>query len=134
MLRIVTDGAADIVHAYALFRRTLAPAGLRPEAPPPAHMELLIDRQGYIRARWIPGEGRQSWSDLKVLRDEIQILAGEAAVDNSRAAVQILGGMGFTWDMAPNFLLKRAWVLDQSFGTPTSHALSLAAMVGEELA
>ena len=42
-------------------------------------MELLIDRQGYIRARWIPGEGRASWSDLTILRDEIQILAGEAA-------------------------------------------------------
>jgi putative copper resistance protein D len=76
---VVTDGAADIARAYALFGRTLAPAGLRPEPPAPAHMELLIDRQGYIRARWIPGEGRPSWSDLKILRDEIQILAGEVA-------------------------------------------------------
>jgi hypothetical protein len=76
---VVTDGAADIVRAYALFGRTLAPAGLRPEPPAPAHMELLIDRQGYIRARWIPDEGRSSWSDLKTLRDEIRILAGEAA-------------------------------------------------------
>jgi len=62
-----------------------------------------------------------------------KLLAGEAAVDNSRAAVQVLGGMGFTWDMPPNFLLKRAWVLDQSFGTPSSHALSLAQMVAEEV-
>jgi putative copper resistance protein D len=76
---VVTDGAADIARAYALFGRTLAPAGLRPDPPVPAHMELLIDRQGYIRARWIPGEGRPSWSDLKILRDEIQILAGEVA-------------------------------------------------------
>ena len=53
------------------------PAGLRPEPPAPAHMELVIDRQGYIRARWIPGEGRASWSDLTILRDEIQILASE---------------------------------------------------------
>jgi putative copper resistance protein D len=76
---VVTDGAADIARAYALFGRTLAPAGVRPEPPVPAHMELLIDRQGYIRARWIPGEGRSSWSDLTILRDEIQILAGEVA-------------------------------------------------------
>ena len=33
------------------------PSGLRPAPPAPAHMELLIDRQGYIRARWIPDEG-----------------------------------------------------------------------------
>jgi len=76
---VVTDGAADIARAYALFRRTLAPAGLRPEPPAPAHMELLIDRQGYLRARWFPGEGRPSWSDLTILRDEIQTLAGEVA-------------------------------------------------------
>lgn len=61
-----------------------------------------------------------------------KLLAGEAAIDNSRAAVQVLGGMGFTWDTPPNFLLKRAWVTDHSFGTATSHALSLAAMVSAE--
>ena len=34
--------------------------------------------------------------------------------------------MGFTWDMLPNYLLKRAWVLEQAFGTaPTTIALAL---------
>ena len=55
-----------------------------------------------------------------------KLLAGEAAVENSRTAVQILGGMGFTWEMPPNFLLKRAWVLEQTFGTSTSHALAIS--------
>ena len=64
--------------AYALFGRTLAPDALRLEPPARAHMELLIDRQGYIRARWIPGEGRPSWSDLDVLREQIQMLGREA--------------------------------------------------------
>jgi putative copper resistance protein D len=36
---VVTEGAADIVAAYRRFA----------EAP---HVELLVDRQGYIRARW----------------------------------------------------------------------------------
>jgi putative copper resistance protein D len=76
---VVTDGAADIVEAYRLFARTRAPSGLRPAPPAPSHMELLIDRQGYIRARWIPDESRQSWDDLALLRNEIQILDGEAA-------------------------------------------------------
>lgn len=44
-----------------------------------------------------------------------RLLAGEAAIDNASAAVQVLGGMGFTWDMLPNYLLKRAWSLDQDF-------------------
>ena len=46
-----------------------------------------------------------------------KLLAGEAALANARAAVQVLGGMGFTWAMPPNYLLKRAWVLEHSFGT-----------------
>jgi len=63
-----------------------------------------------------------------------KLLSGEAAVDNARAAIQVMGGMGFTWEMAPNFLLKRALVLDQSFGTPTAHALAIASSLAEEAA
>jgi alkylation response protein AidB-like acyl-CoA dehydrogenase len=63
-----------------------------------------------------------------------KLLAGEAAFENGRAAVQVLGGMGFTWEMAPHFLLKRALVLDQSFGTPHAHALALGASLAEEAA
>jgi alkylation response protein AidB-like acyl-CoA dehydrogenase len=55
-----------------------------------------------------------------------KLLAGEAAIDNARATVQILGGMGFTWEMPSNHLLKRAWVLEESFGTSTTHALSIS--------
>jgi alkylation response protein AidB-like acyl-CoA dehydrogenase len=61
-------------------------------------------------------------------------LAGEACHLNSRTAVQVLGGMGFTWDMLPHYFLKRAVVLDQSFGTSSSHAASIGAAVGAEVA
>ena len=43
-------------------------------------------------------------------------------IDNAGTAVQVLGGMGFTWDMLPNYLLKRAWVLEHAFGTADDHA------------
>lgn len=56
-----------------------------------------------------------------------KLLAGEAAVGNARTAVQVLGGMGFTWEMLPHRLLKRAWVLEQGFGTTDDHALRLGA-------
>jgi putative copper resistance protein D len=75
---VATDGGPDIVTTYMLFRRTLAPDGLRPEAPSPAHAEFLVDRQGYLRARWIPSASGKSWDDLGLLRDEIQSLAREA--------------------------------------------------------
>ena len=60
-----------------------------------------------------------------------KLLAGDAAIANASTAVQVLGGMGFTWAMLPNHLLKRAWVLEQAFGTADDHASELgAALVG----
>jgi len=56
-----------------------------------------------------------------------KVLAGQAALANASDAVQILGGMGFTWEMVTNHLLKRAWVLEQAFGTAHHHALHLGA-------
>jgi len=58
-----------------------------------------------------------------------KILAGEAALENARVAIQVYGGMGFTWEMLPNHLLKRAWVLEHAFGDADSHALSLGARI-----
>jgi alkylation response protein AidB-like acyl-CoA dehydrogenase len=62
-----------------------------------------------------------------------KLLAGEAAIGNAKASVQILGGMGFTWAMLPNYLLKRAWVLEYAFGTADAHALALGTRIGEEV-
>jgi alkylation response protein AidB-like acyl-CoA dehydrogenase len=56
-----------------------------------------------------------------------KLLAADAAIANAGTAIQVLGGMGFTWAMLPNYLLKRAWVLEQSFGTVDEHALALGA-------
>ncbi|HET7874616.1 MAG TPA: CopD family protein [Methylomirabilota bacterium] len=69
---VVTEGAAEIADTYGLFARD----GLAAPAPP--HAEFLIDRQGYVRARWIPGAGGKGWSDIKTLLDEIRILDREA--------------------------------------------------------
>jgi hypothetical protein len=38
--------------------------------------------------------------------------------------------MGFTWEMLPNYLLKRSWVLEQAFGTADAHALALGSSLG----
>jgi alkylation response protein AidB-like acyl-CoA dehydrogenase len=54
-----------------------------------------------------------------------KLLAAEAAIDGAGTAVQVLGGMGFTWEMLPHYLLKRAWVLEASFGSADDHALLL---------
>lgn len=75
-LPLVTEGGAEAFTAYAVFRRSLGTAGSLPDPPPPAHMEFLIDRQGYVRARWIPGESG-AWAKPAVLLGEIERLKRE---------------------------------------------------------
>jgi alkylation response protein AidB-like acyl-CoA dehydrogenase len=55
-----------------------------------------------------------------------KVLADDAAVQNSRAAVQLHGGMGFAWETGVHLFLKRAWVNAQRWGTADEHAERLA--------
>ena len=65
---VVTDGAKETVAAYSLFQPA---AWIRT----PAHVEYLIDRQGYLRARWTPDSG--GWAEVSGLLAEIQQLNQE---------------------------------------------------------
>jgi len=58
-----------------------------------------------------------------------KINAGEAAMKNARTCIQVHGGMGYTWEVATHYYLKRAWVLENRFGTASAHADSLGAAV-----
>jgi putative copper resistance protein D len=70
---VAVEGGGEIVATYSLFSRTRSRNG-----PPPSHLEFLIDRQGYLRARWIPdGKG---WTELSGLLAEIQQLNQEKLV------------------------------------------------------
>ncbi len=85
----------------------------------------------YAAAALAAGRGE---GDAGLAASTAKHLAGEAGIANARAAVQVLGGMGFTWDMLPHYFLKRAWVLDRSFGTGSAHAARLGDAVGVEVA
>jgi putative copper resistance protein D len=74
---VVTDGAADIAATYTLLARGLGPAPPSGRAAPPLHAEFLIDRQGYIRARWLPGSPGPAWDRPATLTDQIQLLDKE---------------------------------------------------------
>jgi alkylation response protein AidB-like acyl-CoA dehydrogenase len=55
-----------------------------------------------------------------------RVVAGEAAMKNARMCIQIYGGMGYTWEMPPHYYLKRAFVLESSFGSGEEHCETLA--------
>jgi putative copper resistance protein D len=73
---LLWDGASEASTTYALFRRSLGAEGSVPDAPMPSHLEFLIDRQGYLRGRWIPADG-SGWSDPAQLTTAIEILRQE---------------------------------------------------------
>ena len=56
-----------------------------------------------------------------------KVLADEAALVNGKAAIQVHGGMGFTWEVDAHLHLKRAWVLATQFGSTEHHSEALAA-------
>jgi alkylation response protein AidB-like acyl-CoA dehydrogenase len=58
-----------------------------------------------------------------------KLAAGEAAVRNGKVAVQVHGGMGFTWEVDAHLYLKRAWVLETSFGSGDDQAELMASML-----
>ena len=136
MLVGVADAALEVARDYALERHQFD----RPIGSFQALKHMMADmyvRTGLARSSTYAaaavlddpavGDARRSISAAK-------LLAGEAAVDNARAAVQILGGMGFTWDMPPNYLLKRAWLLENTFGTARSHGLEISSCLERETA
>jgi alkylation response protein AidB-like acyl-CoA dehydrogenase len=55
-----------------------------------------------------------------------RVVAGEAAMKNARTCIQIYGGMGYTWEMPPHYYLKRAFVLEGSFGSCEEHCETVA--------
>ena len=75
-LPLVTDGSREIFDTYTLFRRSFSEQGSLPDPPIPPHTEFLIDRQGYVRARWIPRDG-PGWNKTDNLLREIARLNKE---------------------------------------------------------
>jgi len=61
-----------------------------------------------------------------------KLVAGEAAMKNSRACVQVHGGMGYTWEIPAHYYLKRTWVLENVFGTVDEHAEEMAEYVAAD--
>jgi alkylation response protein AidB-like acyl-CoA dehydrogenase len=61
-----------------------------------------------------------------------KLLADEAALGNARTAIQVHGGMGFTWEVPLHLHLKRARLHSTTFGTPSERAVALAAYAGAD--
>jgi copper resistance protein D len=77
---VVTEGSDDIVRSYQLLRRTIENARSGEQGTMPQHMEFLIDRFGYVRARWLPEDSELGWRDVRNLIAQIDQLAREPRI------------------------------------------------------
>ena len=66
----------DVAASLGLYTRSFHNRKMDVVRVPPVHAEFLIDRSGYIRARWLPDEDA-SWSDLSFVETQIALLARE---------------------------------------------------------
>jgi len=65
---LIADPEPGVVAAYSLFRPTATAAS--------DHFELLVDRDGYLRARWAPGD-TPDWSSIPELLAQVETLKRE---------------------------------------------------------
>ncbi len=74
---MVIENAQEIADSYALSRRTISHPDLLGRGSMPDHMEFLIDRSGYLRARWIPSSEESGWENVDLLIEQIERLNNE---------------------------------------------------------
>lgn len=75
---VLTSGAADIWAAYELLTRTIGDRGSPDRLDMNwTHAEFLIDRFGYLRARWIAQDDDEGWSVIENLYPDLQLLNAE---------------------------------------------------------
>ena len=70
---IVIEGIREVVETYKLLASSFNSE--KPIASTP-HAEFLIDKQGYIRARWLPAENT-GWRNFNLLTQQIDALRKE---------------------------------------------------------
>lgn len=74
---MIIENAQEIADSYALSRRTISHPDLLGRGSIPDHMEFLIDRSGYLRARWIPSSEESGWENVDLLIKQIERLNDE---------------------------------------------------------
>ncbi|WP_433063916.1 acyl-CoA dehydrogenase family protein [Dactylosporangium sp. CS-033363] len=78
------------------------------------------------------GGGAGGGAGLERAAHALAVKASEAAVTITTEAIQLHGGIGFTWEYPAHVLLRRAHAAAVLAGTPDQHRRALFALVDEE--
>ena len=92
--------------------------------------DMLVDVEGMRStvywAAWCIGVGD---ADASVAASTAKIWCGDASKRVMASALQVHGGIGFTWEHDLHFFLKRAQLDQLAFGDASAHRARLAALL-----
>ncbi|SER66879.1 putative copper resistance protein D [Nitrosomonas sp. Nm51] len=74
---VVTEGWREIFDTYLLYRRVRAVPDLNGPGMTPVHIEFMIDRFGYLRARWNAQFEGFGWQNIHALTQQLKLLNKE---------------------------------------------------------
>ncbi len=83
-----------------------------------ARVALEFARPAVYAAAWSLDHGTP---DAGVAADVAKSAAGDAAASAARAALQVHGAIGYTWECDLHLYLKRTWALVEAWGPPALH-------------
>ena len=124
----LAEGALDLANEYAKSREQFG----RPiggfQAVKHILAEMFVRQEAARAGAYNAGATLDTPEVANVERavSSAKLTAGEGAIGNARCCIQVHGGMGFTWEVIAHYYLKRAWVLENVFGTQHEHAERIA--------
>jgi alkylation response protein AidB-like acyl-CoA dehydrogenase len=127
----VAEMAQELAVAYAKQREQFGRAIAGFQAIKHMCSDMWVRQEMARAAVWAAGAtwDQEGVGDRARAISSARVVAGDAAMKNARACIQIYGGMGYTWEMPPHYYLKRAWVLSTWFGASEEHEERLAAVL-----
>ncbi|MBK7947904.1 MAG: acyl-CoA/acyl-ACP dehydrogenase [Deltaproteobacteria bacterium] len=124
----LAEGALDLANEYAKGREQFGRTIGSFQAVKHMLAEMFVRQEAARAGAYNAGATLDApeVADVERAVSAAKITAGEAAIRNGRSCIQVHGGMGFTWEVLAHYYFKRAWVLENLFGTQDEHAEKIA--------
>jgi alkylation response protein AidB-like acyl-CoA dehydrogenase len=103
----------QLIGAFQALKHMLASVTVRVEFAKP-----VVQRAAFAIAGDLPDRG--------IAASHAKAAAAEAAAMAAKAALQVHGAIGYTWEVDLHLWMKRAWSLDQAWGSAAHHRARIA--------
>jgi alkylation response protein AidB-like acyl-CoA dehydrogenase len=131
----LAEGALDLANEYAKGRQQFGRTIGSFQAVKHMLAEMFVRQEAARAGAYNAGATLDApeVADVERAISAAKLTAGEAAIRNGRACIQVHGGMGFTWEVLAHYYFKRAWVLENLFGTQDEHAEKISELLDRQV-